>query len=84
MSGTMTRVGLDIGVTGGGAIIWAVFTGTNRYAGMLDRYLCGRVGGSIRLAPVSAPMCWSADRTVRWRCSRCRCRARSGSISRPA
>jgi hypothetical protein len=34
--GTMTRIGLDIGVTGGGAIIWAVFTGTNRYAGMLS------------------------------------------------
>ncbi len=33
--GTMTRVGLDVGITGGGAIIWAVFTGTNRYAGML-------------------------------------------------
>jgi hypothetical protein len=33
--GTMTRIGLDVGVTGGGAIIWAVFTGTNRYAGML-------------------------------------------------
>jgi hypothetical protein len=33
--GTMTRVGLDIGVTTGGAIIWAVFSDTNRYAGML-------------------------------------------------
>jgi hypothetical protein len=33
--GTMTRVGLDVGITGGGAIIWAVFTGTNRYAGMI-------------------------------------------------
>jgi hypothetical protein len=33
--GTMTRVGLDIGITGGGAIIWAVFSGTNRYVGML-------------------------------------------------
>ncbi len=33
--GTMTRVGLDVGVTGGGAILWAVFAGTNRYAGML-------------------------------------------------
>jgi hypothetical protein len=33
--GTMTRVGLDVGVTGGGAIIWAVFAGTNRYVGML-------------------------------------------------
>ncbi|HEY2526696.1 MAG TPA: DUF992 domain-containing protein [Xanthobacteraceae bacterium] len=34
-TGTMTRVGLDVGVTGGGAIVWAVFTGTNRYSGML-------------------------------------------------
>jgi hypothetical protein len=34
-TGTLTRVGLDVGVTGGGAIIWAVFAGTNRYAGML-------------------------------------------------
>jgi hypothetical protein len=34
-TGVMTRVGLDVGVTGGGAIIWSVFTSTNRYAGML-------------------------------------------------
>jgi hypothetical protein len=34
-TGTMTKIGLDIGVTGGTAIIWAVFAGTNRYAGML-------------------------------------------------
>lgn len=34
-TGTMTRVGVDIGVTAGGAIVWAVFAGTNRYAGML-------------------------------------------------
>ena len=34
-SGTMTTIGLDIGVTTGGAIIWAVFSDTNRYAGML-------------------------------------------------
>ena len=33
--GTMTGIGLDVGITGGGAIIWAVFSGTNRYAGML-------------------------------------------------
>jgi hypothetical protein len=33
--GTLTRVGLDVGVTGGGAIIWGVFTGTNLYSGML-------------------------------------------------
>ena len=34
-TGTMTRVGLDVGVTSGSAIIWAVFSDTNRYAGML-------------------------------------------------
>ncbi len=34
-TGTMTRVGVDIGVTAGGVIIWAVFADTNRYAGML-------------------------------------------------
>jgi uncharacterized membrane protein len=34
-SGTMTRVGLDVGFTTGGAMIWAVFADTNRYAGML-------------------------------------------------
>ena len=31
----MTRVGLDVGVTTGGAMIWAVFSDANRYAGML-------------------------------------------------
>jgi hypothetical protein len=34
-SGTMTTVGLDIGVTSGGVIVWTVFADTNRYAGML-------------------------------------------------
>ena len=34
-TGTMTRVGLDVGVTTGGAMIWAVFSDANRYAGML-------------------------------------------------
>ena len=34
-TGTITRIGIDIGVTTGGAIIWGVFADTNRYAGML-------------------------------------------------
>jgi hypothetical protein len=34
--GTMTTIGLDLGVTSGGVIVWAVFAGTNRYAGMLS------------------------------------------------
>jgi len=34
-TGTMTTIGIDIGVTSGGVIIWAVFADTNRYFGML-------------------------------------------------
>ena len=48
--GVMTRIGLDIGVTGGGAIIWAVFAGTNRYAGMLT----GNYVGASAEASVAA------------------------------
>jgi uncharacterized membrane protein len=35
-TGTMTRVGLDVGFTTGGSIIWAVFADTNRSSGMLS------------------------------------------------
>ena len=34
-TGTMTRVGLDVGLTPGSVINWAVFADTNRYKGML-------------------------------------------------
>ena len=34
-TGTMARVGLDVGLTTGSVIIWAVFANTNRYKGML-------------------------------------------------
>ncbi len=34
-TGTMTTIGVDIGVTSGGVIIWAVFADTDRYFGML-------------------------------------------------
>jgi hypothetical protein len=34
-TGTMTTIGLDIGITTGGVIVWTVFANTNRYAGML-------------------------------------------------
>ena len=40
-TGTMTRVGLDVGFTTGGAIIWAVFADTNRYSGMLSGTYAG-------------------------------------------
>ena len=37
----MTTVGVDIGFTTGGVIVWAVFAGTNRYAGMLTGNYAG-------------------------------------------
>jgi len=32
---TITRIGVDVGFTTGGAMVWGVFADTNRYAGML-------------------------------------------------
>ena len=34
-TGTMTTVGLDIGITTGGVIVWTVFADTSRYGAML-------------------------------------------------
>jgi hypothetical protein len=34
--GQMTRIGVDLGFTTGGRIIWEVFATTDRYAGMLS------------------------------------------------
>ena len=49
-TGTMTRIGLDIGVTTGGAIIWAVFADSARYAGMLT----GTYAGASAEASIAA------------------------------
>lgn len=47
-AGRMTSVGLNLGVTSGGVIVWAVFAGTNRYAGMLTgRYIGASAEASI-------------------------------------
>ena len=40
-TGTMTTVGLDIGVTTGGVMIWTVFSDTDRYLGMLTGTYAG-------------------------------------------
>jgi len=40
-TGTMTTVGLDIGVTTGGVIVWTVFADTDRYLGMLTGTYAG-------------------------------------------
>jgi len=49
-TGTMTTIGLDIGVTAGGVIVWTVFADTTRYAGML----AGRYGGATAEISVAA------------------------------
>ena len=49
-TGTMTRVGLDVGFTTGGVIAWTVFADTNRYAGML----AGTYGGPTAEISVAA------------------------------
>lgn len=49
-TGTMTRIGLDLGVTSGGVIVWTVFADTNRYAGMLT----GKYGGATAEVSVAA------------------------------
>src|SRR5579884_3275648 len=49
-TGTLTRVGLDVGVTSGGAIIWGVFASTNRYVGMLT----GTYAGASAEASIAA------------------------------
>ena len=49
-TGTMTRVGVDVGFTTGGAMVWGVFAGTNRYAGML----AGTYAGGTAEATVAA------------------------------
>jgi hypothetical protein len=49
-TGTMTTIGLDIGVTAGGVVVWTVFADTNRYAGML----AGTYGGATAEVSVAA------------------------------
>jgi hypothetical protein len=46
----LTKVGLDLGFTTGGKIIWAAFARTNRYEGMLSgRYFGATAEASIAL-----------------------------------
>ena len=49
-TGTMTTVGLDVGFTTGGVIVWAVFADTSRYRGML----AGRYAGATAEVSVAA------------------------------
>jgi Protein of unknown function (DUF992) len=49
-TGTLTRIGVDVGFTAGGAMVWGVFANTNRYAGMLT----GTYAGATAEATVAA------------------------------
>jgi len=49
-TGTMTTVGLDIGITTGGVIVWTVFADTSRFAGML----AGRYAGATAEVSIAA------------------------------
>jgi hypothetical protein len=49
-TGTLTRIGVDVGFTAGGAMVWGVFADTNRYAGMLS----GTYAGATAEATVAA------------------------------
>jgi len=49
-TGTLTRIGVDVGFTAGGAMVWGVFADTNRFAGML----AGTYAGATAEATVAA------------------------------
>jgi hypothetical protein len=49
-TGTMTTIGLDIGITTGGVIVWTVFADTDRFVGML----AGKYAGATAEISVAA------------------------------
>jgi hypothetical protein len=53
-TGTMTKIGLDVGFTTGSAIIWGVWAGTNRYVGMLSGTYTGAQAEATVVAGVGA------------------------------
>ena len=53
-TGTMTIVGVDVGFTTGSAIVWGVFTDTNRFAGMLTGTYVGATVQATAVAGVGA------------------------------
>jgi hypothetical protein len=53
-TGTLTRVGVDVGFTTGGAMVWGVFADTNRYAGMLTGTYAGATAEATLAAGLGA------------------------------
>jgi hypothetical protein len=64
-AGTITRVGVDVGFTTGGAMVWTVFAGTNRYAGMLGgTYVGASAEASVAAGLGANALVGGSDRTV--------------------
>ena len=78
--GSFTRFGLDIGITAGGVMVWAVFAAPPVAPDSWPAIMSERAAKRPS-RPASAPMFSSAAPTGPSRCSRSRCRARSVSIS---
>src|ERR1700722_10905679 len=53
-TGTMTIIGLDVGFTTGGAMVWGVSTDTSRYVGMLTGTYAGATAQATAGAGVGA------------------------------
>jgi hypothetical protein len=53
-TGTITRIGVDVGFTTGGAMIWGVFTDTSRYTGMLTGTYAGATAEATLAAGLGA------------------------------
>ncbi len=68
-TGTVTRVGLEVGFTSGSVIIWTVFAKTERYKGVLTGTYTGASAEMSIAAGLGANAC--RGRTRPWRCSRC-------------
>jgi hypothetical protein len=63
--GTFTRFGLDIGITGGAVMVWAVFAGTNAGPGFLAGDYVGASGEATIAAGLGANvLVGGSDRTV--------------------
>ena len=80
---TIRKVGLDLGITQELALAWGVFAPVARLGPGDSPAITPARRAVPRSASASAAMCWSAARTIRSRCSRSACRARSASASRP-
>lgn len=64
-TGTMTTIGLDIGITTGGVIVWTVFADTSRYAGMLaGRYVGATAEVSVAAGLGANVLVGGSNRTV--------------------